>query len=373
LVAAPALALLVGCGGAGVSPMGNDGSSPSDTVVVEPPLPTLATADVVARRLAAMIWDGEPDGALVSELKAAPISREAVGGIADRMLGDPRARRGMTAFFGHWLLLLPEANPEPGSLLASMQQEAPALGMYLTVDSAGTLADLLQAPYTFVDETLARHYGLTDVSGPAFRKVPYPAGQPRVGVLSGAGMLSHYSSLLPSGPSWPAKRSWMVTDPLLCTPIIRSFLPSIVPDVSRSIRQQMIDATANGTCMACHAYLNSPGFAFIGFDVKGIWHPEPGAAANETQGWIPDKIMPDAPTFEGPASLAQLLANRDETRRCYVRQWMQYAIDRKDITIDIPEDQRASIEVALRAFAASGYRLRAAIVAVAQSNPVLRP
>jgi hypothetical protein len=371
--AAVAISLAVvgsGCSGQAASAGPSDGGESGDAVIAEPELTATAAPDVLARRLAQLIWNAPPDSAVNQALQVQPLTREVVAKVAEQMLADPRARVGVAAFYHHWLLFdVREPPTEP--LGISMQREAPALGTYLTLDTPGTFSQLLTAPFTFVDETLAGHYGIAGISGAEMQKVAYPVAEPRVGLMSGAGVLAHFSSLGPI--SWPAKRSWMVTDPLLCTPVIRSFLPMFMLDPSRSIRQQMIDMTVDEGCMGCHKILNSPGFAFIGFDSSGRWHPEAGAAPNETQGWIPDVIMPDAPTFDGPAALAALLAGRDETRRCFVRQWLQYAVDRSVIVnSEIPAADAASIEVALRAFAASGYQLRALIVAVTRTSSFLR-
>lgn len=351
---------------------GRDGGPAGDLspATVEPELPTLAPPAVLARRLSQLIWNAEPDSSVSQALQISPLTREVVARLADQMLFDPRARDGVAAFYRHWLLFeVREPPTEPLGL--SLQREAPALGTYLTLDTPGTFLQLLTEPFTFVDETLARHYGIAGIIGAEMQKVPYPSGEPRVGLMSGAGVLAHFSSLGPI--SWPAKRGWMVTDPLLCTPVIRSFLPMFELDPNRSIRQQMIDATAQSSCMPCHDILNSPGFAFIGFDALGRWHPEVGAAPNETQGWIPQKIMRDAPIFEGPGSLATLLAGRDETRRCFVRQWLQYAVDRSVVVnSEIASADAPSVEVALRAFAASGYELRPLVIAVTRTNSFLR-
>lgn len=353
----------------GSNDAGQDDAGGRDGPVVEPELTTLATPDVLARRLSELIWNTEPDSSVSQALQVSPLTRDVVARVADQMLNDLRAREGVGAFYRHWLLFEYKQPTEP--LGVSLQREAPALGTYLTLDIPGTFPQLLTAPFTFVDETLARHYGIGGITGTEMQKVEYPVGEPRVGIMSGAGVLAQFSSLGPI--SWPAKRSWMVTDPLLCTPVIRSFLTMPELDPSRSIRQQMIDFTASPACMECHKILNSPGFAFIGFDSMGRWHPEAGAAPNETQGWIPDVIMPDAPTFDGPASLATLLAGRDETRRCFVRQWLQYAVDRSVIvgTTTAPADA-PSVEVALRAFAGTGYNLRELIVAITRTNSFLR-
>jgi len=364
-----------GPGDGGQKDAGSNDAAPNDVggndgpAMVEPELTTLPTPEVLARRLSQLIWNAEPDSSVSEGLRASPLTRDVVARVADQMLNDVRAREGVAAFYRHWLLFEFKQPQEP--LGISLQREAPTLGTYLTLDASGTFPQLLTAPFTFVDETLAGHYGISGITGSEMQKADYPAGEPRVGIMSGAGVLAQFSSLGPI--SWPAKRSWLVTDPLLCTPTGRSFLTMPYLDPGRSIRQQMIDFTAASSCVECHKILNSPGFAFIGFDSLGRWHPEAGAAPNETQGWIPDVIMPDAPTFDGPASLATLLAGRDETRRCFVRQWLQYAVDRSVIVdskiapLDAP-----SVEVALRAFAATGYNLRALIVTITRTNSFLR-
>ena len=332
------------------------------------PDPVFASPEVIAERLARMIWNAPADAEVVAMLSAG-ISQKSAGDAAARMLADTRARQGVAAFY-RWWLLFNGPEPEEGSPRASLESEGPALGTYLTLDADGTFDDLLTAPYTFMNEELAKLYNVEGVSGPELRRVPYPADQPRIGLLTGVGVLSYFASL--ANPGWPAKRSWMITDPLLCSPTVRTFLPIDPPDATRSIRQQMIDATS--TCGgACHELLNSPGFAYIGFDVDGRWHPEPGAAANETEGWLPASIMPDAPRFNGPAGLARLLAGREETRRCFVRQWMQFALARDAIiTPKVAPGDEDSVEAALGAFTTSGLRLTAAIVAVAQTDAFLR-
>ncbi len=269
---------------------------------------TFAAPEALALRLARLIWNGEPDPGLASRL-ASPLTRDAVSRLADDMLSDPRARDGLAAFYRWWLQY--DLRMPTDALDVSLQREAPALGTYLTLEADATFADLLSVPFTFVDETLAQHYGMSGVVGAEPRQSPYPIGEPRLGLFTGAGVLAHFSSLV--NPSWPAKRGWLVTDPLLCTPVIRSLLPTITPDPARSLREQMIEVTQNPTCTACHKVLNSPGFAFIGFDWKGLWRPLPGAAPNETQGWIPAGIMAEAST--GPLGGSRYF-KRQPLRHC---------------------------------------------------------
>jgi hypothetical protein len=360
------------------------GEAPVPPPPSEEPLMAWAPAPVLSQRLARLVWDAEPDASVTAELAAAPADaaavRDAVGKAAQRMLADARARAGVAAFYRWWLLLdelagLPKPNVEAvldDALLASMAREAPSLGAALTLDTDGTFDELLTAPYTFVDGRLARHYGLPgDDASTEMRRADYPAGGGRAGVLSGAGVLTMFASL--ANPSWPAKRTWLVVERALCLRIPSALIEEAPPDPAISIRQQMIDVTGDGTCMTCHTLLNSSGFAFIGFDSFGRWHPESGAAPNETTGWIPAQVMADQPTFEGPAGLAQLLASRDEARRCFVRQWLQFALDRTQRLARQDDLHARSIDVAQDSFASSRYKLRALIVAVARSNPFLAP
>ena len=109
----------------------------------------------------------------------------------------------------------------------------------------------------------------------------------------------------------------------------------------------------------------------IGFDSFGRWHPEPGRAADETQGWIPKDIMPDAPTFDGPLQLARLLSSRDEARRCFAQQWLEYASGRGN-RVSSAEPPR-NLGIVFDAFKAGGFHLRELIVAVASSDQILEP
>src|SRR5205814_7732101 len=121
-------------------------------------------------------------------------------------------------------------------------------------------------------------------------------------------VLTLFASL--ADPSWPATRAGLVLGPLLCNAIVPPPLLKPRPDPARSIRQQMIELTAPDGCMVCHKLLNGPGFAFIGFDSFGRWHPEAGFGPGETAGWMPEEIMPGAPDFENLSELAHLLARR---------------------------------------------------------------
>jgi hypothetical protein len=207
---------------------------------------------------------------------------------------------------------------------------------------------------------------MAGVSGGDFRRADYPVGQNRIGLLTGAGLLTLFASL--ATPSWPAKRGWLIDDPLLCMVPIRSFLPTPPLDPARSIRAQMIEITRPGSCMGCHQYLNSPGFALIGFDSFGRWRPEAGHGPRETEGWIPAAIMADEPHFDGLAALARLLAARPEAARCLTERWLRFALDRAaPLESALPAAGPRSAADAYAAFARSGFVLRELLLAIVRT------
>ncbi len=118
------------------------------------------------------------------------------------MLADERAREGVAAFYRWWLYFGTEVPADQSDPLSvARRAEAPAVGTYLTLDADGTFADLLTASFTFMNETLAEVYGVDGVVGSELRVVPYPSNEPRIGLLTGAGALSFYSSV--DDPPWP--------------------------------------------------------------------------------------------------------------------------------------------------------------------------
>ena len=336
---------------------------------------TLAAPETLASRLSLFLWNEEAKEDLVARLQQEPLDVPRLSSIADEMLSDPRAQAGVRTFFRWWLLLdrlehLEKVDPDSvldPALRLAMTDEAPHLGAYITLEARGTYADLLTTTFTFVNERLARHYGLSGISGDHFRRVSYPEGQNRIGLLTGTGLLTLFASL--ASPSWPAKRSWLITDQILCAVPIRTFLPPPPIDPNRSIREQMLTITKDGTCKGCHDTLNSPGFAFIGFDSFGRWRPEAGHGPGETEGWIPSEILADEPRFNGPEQLARLLASRDRASLCFARFWLQFAVDRKTpVTGERPEMMERSLATVHSEFARSGYQLRQLPLAIVRSR-----
>jgi hypothetical protein len=339
----------------------------------------MASAETLAGRLVRLLWNSDSaDGWVLEMLRAEPLSPSRVREVASRMMDDARAREGVATFYRWWLMLdslppLEKVDPDgvlDAELRTSMTREAPALGVALTFDGPGTFVELLTADFTYVDERLARHYEMTGVTGPEMRRAPYPPEQRRTGVLGGAGVLTLFASL--GNPSWPAKRGWLVIDPLLCAQVPSAFVKEPSPDATRSLRQQMIDITASQSCMQCHRLLNAPGFAFTQFDTFGRSRVVPGVGPDDTAGWIPEDIWPDRPSFADLGELARLLARREEVRRCFVRQWLQFALDRAQRVAATAPADGSSVDQARAEFEASSTNLRELVLAVTRTEAFVR-
>lgn len=320
-----------------------DGPAVVDTVVEMPDIgtdggdaeakdaSTLATPQVLATRLSRFLWNlPTPSPELVSQLEVAR-SPEDVASIAAVMLHDPRARDGVSAFF-RWLLRLDDLETQPKSgvtltsaLRASMREEAPSVANHVIFDGADTFDELFTAPYTFMDETLAEHYGVA-VSGPGFQQVPFPTTD-RVGVLGGAGVLTRYASA--TAPSWPARRFWMLSDVLTCElyPVAPP-APSIVgtpTDPNISARQQLTDVTKPAMCMQCHVVINPISFAFDSFDFVGRRQVVDVDRPAETAATVPPAGTQEELTFTDQPDLIRQLVNRPGSRRCFARRVLAYA------------------------------------------------
>src|SRR5581483_2767105 len=187
-----------------------------------------------------------------------------------------------------------------------------------------SVLEFLDSDYTFVNDRLARHYGIKDIKGSAFQKVTLPDGK-RGGVLTQASVLTVTSN--PTRTS-PVKRGKWVLENILGTPP-----PPPAPDVPElppvgqlkgTLRQQMEQHRANPSCAACHAKLDPLGFGLENFDGVGAWRDKDNGQPVDATG-----VLPDGNTFNGPAELRKvLLGKADQFRRCLAEKLMTYALGR---------------------------------------------
>jgi hypothetical protein len=186
------------------------------------------------------------------------------------------------------------------------------------------ITELLDADYTFVNERLARHYGLKDVRGPEFRLVKLPDNR-RGGIVTQASVLTVTSN--PTRTS-PVKRGKWILENLLGVqpPPPAPDVPELPPvgEIKGSLRQQMEQHRANPACATCHEKLDPLGFGLENFDAVGAWRDQDNKQKIDASG-----VLPDGSQFDGPAELRKVLLKKSaEFRKCFAEKLLTYALGR---------------------------------------------
>ncbi len=322
----------------------------------------------LASRLSFFLWSSLPDEALIDAAVAGELDDPAaVDTQVDRLLDDPRSDALIDNFFGQWLLLrnMATVQPDPQSfpdfdenLRAAFERESRLLLRHqLRADRP--LTELLTADYTFVNERLARHYGIPGVVGNHFRRVSLPDNRR-------AGLLGHGSLLTVT--SYPDRtsvvlRGKFILENLLGTPPPAP--PAEVPpleatQVHGSLRQRMEQHRANPVCATCHAQIDPLGFAYENFDGIGKWRAEDGGSAVDASG-----VLPDGTPFDGPAAFRSALLGRVAAYRATLAErLLTYALGRTLSPADMP-----AVREILRRTAAEGDTWRVLLRNVTRSLP----
>ena len=267
----------------------------------------------LASRLSFFLWSSIPDDELLEVASRGALQDPAV--LADqvrRMLADPRAEALVTNFAGQWLRLrnVPGTNPNTRlfmdfdeTLRRAFRRETELFfGSIMREDRS--VLDLLDADYTFLNERLARHYGIPHVYGSRFRRVTLTSENRR-------GLLGHGSILTVTSQAnrtSPVVRGKFILDNLLGAPPPPP--PPNVPaledtQLNGTLRQRMEQHRTNVVCAACHKVIDPMGFPLENFDAVGAWRTEDAGAPVDAAG-----ELPDGSTFEGMAGLRTALRGR---------------------------------------------------------------
>lgn len=316
--------------------------SPQFLFVIESPPPMGATATTypvsefdIATRLALFLWSSIPDERLLS---LAEQGRLRAPGVMDaeiaRMVADPRARALTDNFAGQWLYLrnLDQQRPDitefpdfDTRLRTAMATETKMFFAHV-LSANRPVTDFIRADYTFLNQRLARHYGIAGVSGTAFRKVALDPATMRGGLLGQASILTvtsygNHTSVVRRG-------KWILDNMLAASPPPP---PADVPALKAehdgrklTARQQLELHRANPACAACHSMMDPLGFALENFDAVGAWR-------TLDAGQPIDNIatLPNGSRVAGFAGLQQvLLDRRDEFAQALTGRLMTYALAR---------------------------------------------
>jgi hypothetical protein len=330
----------------------------------------------LASRLSFFLWSSIPDDQLLDLAEQNRLSDDRVlAQQVTRMLRDPRAVSALSEnFAGQWLNLRrvgevivdPDAYPNfDANLLESFQTET-ELFVASNIREDRPLSELLGADYTFVNERLARHYGIPDVYGSRFRRVTLPNRDERGGLLGHGGLLA--------ATSYPDRTSPVLRGKWLLDNIFGLPIPPPPPGVDtnldnkpgasrKSMRERLNEHRANPACANCHSVIDPLGFALENFDVLGGWRMVDEAGRSlDTEG-----TTAGGASVDGFPGLRRLLLERaDRFPRTVTEKLLAYAIGRRLDYYDQP-----AVRKIVRAAAASDYRWSAIVLGIVRSAPFL--
>ena len=326
---------------------------------------------VLASRLSFFLWSSIPDEPLLAAAAAGELSRpEILEREVRRMLADPKADALVANFASQWLGLrqldtvTPTSSEFDGNLRQAFRKETELLfANVLREDSS--VVELLSADHTFVDERLARHYGLPSIRGSRFRRVELADGARR-------GLLGHGSILtVTSAPNRtsPVRRGQWILANLLGTPTppppdnVETNLDETAPagTTPTTMRERLARHMADPSCAACHNLMDPLGFALENFDFIGQWRDAEGGAPVDAHG-----VFVDGSALEGPAGLRQVLLEHSELFvQTFAEKLLTYALGRSLEASDMP-----AVREIVRRATRDEYRMSALVLGVADSVPM---
>jgi tetratricopeptide (TPR) repeat protein len=339
-------------------------------------LPVERVSDTdLATRLAAFLWSEQPDALLLEAARGGELhDSDALHRQIMRMLRDPRSASLVDSFFAQWLSLdrIKTAKPPSSAsvplnaeLLDSMDRET-RLFLRSQLRADRDAVELWTANYTYVNESLARHYGVPGISGKEFRRVNWP-NPARGGLLGQAGVLATLSF---SGRTSPTKRGLFVLTRFfgLDAPQPPANVPSLPErpvDPSGTLRERLTAHRTSPTCATCHSMFDPLGFALENFDDGGAWRTTDGGAPVDASG-----MFFDGTRFNGPAELRiGLLKYRDAYYHSVTRQLLAYALNRKRKAGGVYDYEMPAVRKIVRDASVDGYRWSSIIAGIAASAP----
>ena len=327
----------------------------------------------LASRLSFFLWSSIPDDELLTLAERGELSNpDVLTQQVRRMLADPRASALVTNFASQWLYLRnldavdPNARLFPDfdeNLRQSMRRETELLFESVVREDKNVM-ELLTADYTFLNERLAKHYGVPNVYGDHFRQVSLPADSQRIGLLGHGSILTVTSYANRTSPVLRGK--WVLENILGIPPPPP---PDTVPALSESetnvkvltMRQRMEQHRADPVCAACHQVMDPVGLAMENFDAIGRWRTE---NADHLRIDVSGQL-PGSEPFEGVAGLrAALLQNPDAFVGTMSEKLLTYALGRGLEYYDAP-----AVRSILRASASNDYRFSSMVMAIVNSTP----
>ena len=327
----------------------------------------------LASRLSFFLWSSIPDDELLNAAEKKTLQQPGVlERQVKRMLSEPRSAALVTDFAGQWLHIRNVAGFRPSpevlfhfddNLRQAFERET-ELFVESIIREDRSVLEMLDADYTFLNERLARHYGIPGVFGERFRRVSLPADSVRRGLLGQGSILTDTSRANRTSPVIRGK--WILENIFGAPP---PSPPANVPDLKEErdpakilpMREQMAQHRANPGCASCHAQMDELGFALENFDAIGEWRDLDAAGAPIDAA----AKLPDGTSFKGPVELRKVLrSHSDDFLTSLTEKLLTYALGRGLEPADAPAVRRIKREAA-----ATNYSFLALIQGIVASTP----
>jgi hypothetical protein len=324
----------------------------------------------LASRLSYFLWSSMPDDDLSRLAEANQLHQPAVlDAQVKRMIADGKSTAFAENFVGQWLETrsldavkrdekkFPEWNTE---LKEAMRTET-RMFFESVLRQDRPIGEFIDGKYTFLNEMLAKHYGIEGVTGPEFRRVELN-GEQRSGVFTQGSVLTV--------SAYPTRTSVVLRGKYILENVLNAPPPPPPPDVpalneaavgvATSLRQQMETHRADALCATCHSKMDPLGFALENYDAVGKWRTVDGKFPVDASG-----KFPDGKEFNGPAQMKSLLEqNLPEFTRCVTEKMLTYALGRGVESFD-----RLTVQNLVRETAQHDYKLQSLVLAIVHSAP----
>ncbi len=348
----------------------------------------------LATRLSLFLWNSPPDSELLGLAAAHRLGNaDVLRAQTDRLLNDPRSRRFVDAFTDYWLDLRKIDDSSPSTTLYNDYELDDPLKLAAVEETRLFVQELFRrnlpartivsSDFTFLNERLAKHYGIPGVTGVEMRKVTLPKDSVRGGLLTQASVLKVTANGTTTSPV--LRGVWIMERILGFHTAPPPGVPAIEPDIrgAVTIRQQLDKHRADATCASCHRKIDPPGFALESFDVMGGWReryrasaegvkPEPGIGLSGQPfafhyGLPVDSAgtLPDGRTFRDVREFKQLLLDHEEqtVARNLVGQLATFATG-----APVGFTDRTQVDAILERTRGSGYGVRGIVHGIVESD-----
>jgi hypothetical protein len=341
---------------------------PDDAGAIRP------TGDEMATRLSYLFWATTPDDTLRAAARAGELSNaEGIAKHAARMVDDPRARPVLRFFFDNVLPLsgltdlerdkvqFPTFSAEIGR---AMREETQRFLEDAIFEAKVSWPTILTADWTFVNEPLAKFYGMTGVTGPEFRKVSLDVTK-RLGLLTHASILAGTTH---SNATSPVVRGAFVAKKILCQKIpfptgaIAEQITPPSPDRAPTARERYKQHSEDPVCVGCHKLMDPLGLALENYDPVGLYRDKENGATIDPSGGVPIS----GATAAGPIELVKRIAETKEASVCLATHWTSFALGRT-----LGEPEACTKAAVAEAFEQAGYDVRALLLAITKSSDFL--